>query len=227
MILDVPATPLIERAAVALKKMPEFKAPTWAAFARTGTSKQRPPVNPDWWHVRAAAILRKIYLLGPIGVSKLANHYGGRKNYGHAPEHFCPGATNHIRKILQQLDKAGFAKHVEKAGHKGRIATPKGISFLDKQAAELAKELNITIPKLSTVTELPIEKAPKAKKTTAKKESGAKTPSKPRVKKAPGKPAESVTPEDSTPMKDDDKKTESAEAVHQHNHSPENQSPKE
>jgi small subunit ribosomal protein S19e len=27
--------------------------------------------NPDWWFVRAASMLRKLYLRGPIGVSRM------------------------------------------------------------------------------------------------------------------------------------------------------------
>ena len=83
-------------------------------------------------------MLRKIYLMGPIGVNKLRKKYGGKKNRGHKPERFYPGSGNIIRKVLQQLEKAEFVKYSEKSVHKGRVITPKGKKFLDKIADELA-----------------------------------------------------------------------------------------
>jgi len=38
----------------ALKKIPEFEAPEWAAFVKTGTSRERPPVDEDFWYIRSA-----------------------------------------------------------------------------------------------------------------------------------------------------------------------------
>ena len=134
---DVNAQELILKAAEELKKVPEIKAPDWAPFVRTGMHKQRPPVNSDWWYIRTASVLRTIYRLGPIGVSKLRTKYGGKKNRGVKKEHFFKGSGNILRKILQQLEKAGFVKFAEKGVHKGRIITPKGISFLDKTANQI------------------------------------------------------------------------------------------
>ena len=138
-IFDVQPNELIERAAQELKKLDAFLAPDWAKFVKTGTHKQRPPARDDWWQIRAAAVLRTLYKEGPIGVSKLRTKYGGKKNMGMAPERFVKGSGNILRKVLQQLEKAGFAKQVEKGVHKGRIITPKGISFLDKIATDISK----------------------------------------------------------------------------------------
>ena len=134
---DVDAQDLILKTAEELKKIPEIKAPAWAAFVKTGMHKERPPVNDDWWYVRTASVLRKIYRLGPIGVSKLRTGYGGNKNRGVKKEHFYKGSGNIVRKALQQLEKAGLIKFAEKGVHKGRIITPKGKSFLDKIAAQI------------------------------------------------------------------------------------------
>ena len=134
---DVDAQDLISKAAEGLKKIQEINPPIWAAFVKTGMHKERPPVNSDWWDFRTASLLRKIYRLGPIGVSKLRTEYGGRKNRGVKKEHFFKGSGNILRKSLQQLEKAGFVKFAEKGVHKGRVITPKGISFLDKIAAQI------------------------------------------------------------------------------------------
>ena len=138
---DVEAQELIEKAAEELKKIPEISAPEWAPFVKTGMHKERPPVNNNWWHIRVASVLRTVYRLGPVGVSKLRNKYGGKKNRGVKKEHFFKGSGNILRKSLQQLEKAGFVKFAEKGVHKGRIITPKGKSFLDKIAAQMQGQM--------------------------------------------------------------------------------------
>lgn len=124
---------LISKAAEELKKVEEIKAPEWAKYCKTGVCKERPPENKEWWYMRTASMLRRLYISkGPIGVSKLRKKYGGRRNRGHKPDKFYSGSGNITRKILQQLEKAGFAKKAEVGVHKGRIITGKGKSFLDK-----------------------------------------------------------------------------------------------
>ncbi|MBI2650742.1 30S ribosomal protein S19e [Candidatus Woesearchaeota archaeon] len=134
---DVDPQGLISETAEELKKIPEIKAPLWASFAKTGMHKERPPANEDWWYMRTASVLRTVYRFGPVGVSKLRTKYGGKKNRGVKKEHFYKGSGNILRKSLQQLEKAGFVKFVEKGVHKGRIITPKGRSFLDKIATNI------------------------------------------------------------------------------------------
>lgn len=138
-INDIPPNELIKKVAEELKKFSEIKQPVWAAFCKTGMQKERPPSNEEWWHTRAAALLRTIALRGPIGVSKLRTKYGGRKNRGHKPDKFYRGAGNNIRKIMQQLEKAQLIKKAEAGVHKGRIITPKGESLLDKAAITMLK----------------------------------------------------------------------------------------
>jgi small subunit ribosomal protein S19e len=92
--------------------------------------------------VRAASLLRRVALVGPVGTEKLRTHYGGRKNRGHKPERFYKASGNVIRTILKQLDKAGLTKQNEK-GVKGRVVTAKGQELLyslsDQIMAEKAK----------------------------------------------------------------------------------------
>mgnify|MGYP001620045331 CR=1 FL=1 len=138
---DVDPQELVSKAAEELKKIPEIKAPEWATFVKTGMHKEKPPVNADWWHIRAASVLRAVYRLGPVGVSKLRDKYGGKKNRGVKPDHFYKGSGNILRKALQQLEKAGFVKYNDKGVHKGRIITPKGRSFLDKIASQIQNQI--------------------------------------------------------------------------------------
>lgn len=138
-IYDVDANELIEKAAEELKKNDNIKAPEWAGFVKTGMHRERPPVRKDWWYVRVASVLRTVYRYGPIGVSKLRVKYGGRKRRGYRPPHFYPGSGNILRKVLQQLEKAGLLKKEEKSLNKGRRLTPAGKSFLDKIATQIYK----------------------------------------------------------------------------------------
>lgn len=138
-MFDVYPTELIEKVAEKLKEVKEIQAPAWAPFVKTGTSKERPPVETDWWYMRAASVLRAVAVLGPVGVSKLRTKYGGRKRRGHQIPEFRKGSGNIIRKILQQLEKAQLIKFVEKGVHKGRVIAPKGKSLLDKTAIEIMK----------------------------------------------------------------------------------------
>jgi len=139
MLYDVDISELIEKTAEELKKIAEIKPPEWAVFVKTGVHKERPPANKDWWYTRAASILRIVDKLGAVGVSKLRTKYGGKKNKGAEPERFYKGSGNIIRKILQQLEKAELVKKQEKAIHKGRIITAKGVSLLNTAAKKIER----------------------------------------------------------------------------------------
>ena len=107
-INDVPADKLNQALVAELKSVKEITPPEWAMFIKTGAHRERPPVEPDWWYIRTASILRTVCKDGPIGVSKLRSRYGGRRNRGTRPEKFTKGSGAIIRKILQQLQAAGF-----------------------------------------------------------------------------------------------------------------------
>ncbi len=146
--LEVPADRLIERLAVYLKNnVPQVKPPEWAYFVKTGAHKEKPPSDPDWWYYRAASILRKLYKSSePIGIETFRTIYGGRKNYGSAPEHFVKGSGSIVRKILQQLEQARL---VRKVRGRGRILTPQGRALLDRIAFEIMIELVKEQPELA------------------------------------------------------------------------------
>ena len=134
-VYEIEPRKLIEKVAEDLKKNIKLNMPEWALFVKTGAHKERQPVEEDWWWIRAASILRKIYINGPVGVQKLRKVYGGRKNRGVKPEKFYKGSGKIIRAILQEFDKTGFTEKVKE----GRKITPKGQSYLDKMASKLSK----------------------------------------------------------------------------------------
>lgn len=132
-VQDVKAEPLINQVAEDLED--DFEKPEWANFARTGVGRERTPEQDNWYHIRAAAILRRIYNEGPLGVSRLRTIYGTRKNNGHQPEHHSKASGKVIRSALQDLEEAGY---VETEEGEGRVITDKGKSFLDNKASEIA-----------------------------------------------------------------------------------------
>lgn len=144
---DVPPSTLIHRLARYLKdNVDAIEPPEWAPYVKTGVHAERAPQNPDWWYVRCASLLRKIYIMGPIGVERLRSEYGGRKRIGTRPEHARKGGGAIIRKALQQLEKAGLIKTVK---GKGRVITSEGRSLLDALSAEIKRELEKVNPALS------------------------------------------------------------------------------
>jgi small subunit ribosomal protein S19e len=138
---DVPINDVIEKSAEELKKVNTIQPPAWAAYAKTGCHKERPPANEDWWYMRCAAVLQSVRKLGPIGTNKLRVKYGGRKNRGHKPDRFVRGSGNVIRKVLQQLEASELIAKAEKGVHKGRVVAPKGVSLLDKAAKAVRDDL--------------------------------------------------------------------------------------
>jgi small subunit ribosomal protein S19e len=133
-VYDVPADKLVRETALDLKDNVKMGRPEWASYVKTGASKERKPADINWWWTRAASILKRIYLEGPVGVQRLRTCYGGRKNRGHKPEEFRRASGKVIRTILKELDTLGFTEVIKG----GRRITPKGHSYLDKISSKLA-----------------------------------------------------------------------------------------
>lgn len=143
-IYEYDQTKVVQLLAEQLKSIINF--PEWAKFVKTGVHKERPPESPDWWWLRAASILRKVYIKGPIGVNKLRRDYGGRKNRGVKPEHVYKGSGKVVRTILQQLEDAGLLEKSAKGVYKGKVVTKKGVEIIQK-AINNIETIKTTKPK--------------------------------------------------------------------------------
>lgn len=139
-VYDVPAEPLIRGVAAKLKGEQTLTPPEWAAFVTTGIHAEKPPVDADWWHVRAAAVLRKVAIIGPIGTERLRAEFGGPRDRGSKPNRAKKGSGSIVREALQQLESAGFVESVKGSG---RRVSPKGRSLLDNTAHEVRQQLAI------------------------------------------------------------------------------------
>lgn len=136
-VKEVSANALIKRLSEELGKLKELTPPPWSHFVKTGVHKEHLPEQPDWWHTRAASLLRRVYLDGPVGISRLRSYYGGRQNRGQTPEHFRKAGGKILRTILQQLEQAGLVRKIERGGRK---LTPKGAAMLDNLAKQIKAE---------------------------------------------------------------------------------------
>jgi len=135
---DVSASKFIEKLAKYLKEnVDAVTPPTWSTIAKTGPHTQGPPQNPNWWYIRCASLLRKIYVNETIGVKRLSTKYGGRKDFGVKPEHTVRAGRAIIRKSLQQLETAGL---VETSKPSGRKITREGRKILQEIAENVQKE---------------------------------------------------------------------------------------
>ena len=64
---DVPAKELIDALTKKLQNEKEIAPPGWSHYVKTGVSKDNPPEDKNWWHIRCASILRKIYINNGFG----------------------------------------------------------------------------------------------------------------------------------------------------------------
>jgi len=142
-LYDVPAEDLIEALTETFAAEDDIEAPEWVAVAKTGVDRELPPEQPDFWARRAASLLRKVAVDGPVGVNALRTEYGSSKQgttrYRVRPKQKAEGSGNIIRTALQQLEDAGY---VETSEADGRRVTGEGRSLLDDTAGEIMESLD-------------------------------------------------------------------------------------
>lgn len=137
-VYDVPPQALIIKVAEKLKNDERLKPPEWTNFVKTGVHREKAPIQGDWWHIRMAAMLRKVYVKGPIGVERLGAEFGGSVDRGAKPYKARKGSRAIIRAALKQLEEVGYV--VNEKG-KGRSISPPGRSLLDNVSYEIFKDM--------------------------------------------------------------------------------------
>mmetsp|Transcript_7254 Transcript_7254/g.7951 ORF Transcript_7254/g.7951 Transcript_7254/m.7951 type:complete len:150 (+) Transcript_7254:46-495(+) len=136
-VRDVEPAKFINAYADVLKNNDKFHVPKWVELVKTGVHKELAPYDPDWYFVRAAATIRKIYLRPGSGVGALAKRFGGGFRRGARPVKHQDSATGIIRAILLALDDL---KLTEKTENGGRRVTKIGQQALDLIANQIATE---------------------------------------------------------------------------------------
>jgi small subunit ribosomal protein S19e len=169
-IFEVPATELIKLIASDFEN--RIQKPEFTQWVKTGANRERAPYNQNWWFVRTASILYRIFADGPVGTERLRTYYGGKKNRGVKPEKFRKASGKIIRTCLQALEKEGLVKKAKK----GRIITPKGQKYLNQKSKEIA------VKKTQTPEHIPLQKQQAPNKTEE-----SKTPAQLKTKEQPQK----------------------------------------
>lgn len=143
---DIPPALLLPQLATELKNRQAVSPPPWASFVKTGVHKQRAPVQNDWWYLRSASVLRKIYVKGQVGVSRLSAEYGGKRDRGSAPYHARTGSRAILREIVHQLEKSGL---VQPFKNRGRRVSPEGEKLLGAVSKGILQKLANDRPELA------------------------------------------------------------------------------
>jgi small subunit ribosomal protein S19e len=143
---DVPADKLIAKLVELLKNNENITPPPWGGYVKTGISREKSPVQPDWWYIRTAAVLRKVYINSPVGVKHISQMFGGAVDKGVKPYKAWSGSKAIIRHTMKQLEAAGLIKTIE---GKGRIIQPAGQKLVDNAAHEVRKEIIDEYPELA------------------------------------------------------------------------------
>ncbi|GGM67148.1 30S ribosomal protein S19e [Thermogymnomonas acidicola] len=142
----VPPDALLSALAEKLKLDDRIKEPEWTKYLKAGIHRERPWQNDDWYYVRLASTLRKVYLNGPVGISRLSEEYGGKVDRGSKRYHPAKGSRFIVRHMLQTLESLGY---VRKDGTKGRVISPQGQSLIDKVSREVLQKLAEKEPSLA------------------------------------------------------------------------------
>jgi len=133
-VKDVSAHDFVRAYAVHLKRTGKMELPSYVDLIKTGPHKEMPPLDPDWYYMRAAAVARHVYVRQGVGVGAFRRIFGAPKNRGSRRHHKTKAAGGHIRLILRQLEQMRI---VEKCAGGGRKVTSNGQRDLDRIAQTL------------------------------------------------------------------------------------------
>ncbi|MEM4134254.1 MAG: 30S ribosomal protein S19e [Candidatus Micrarchaeia archaeon] len=133
---DVEPNKLIKGVAQKLKQDGLVNPPEWIIYVKTGSHRERVPQDEDFWYIRCAAILRALYIHGPMGVNTLRERFGGKPGSKSGRMHATKAGGSIIRKALQQLEKANLIAKDKK----GRCISNKGISLLNNVAKQVSNQ---------------------------------------------------------------------------------------
>eukprot|EP01083_Nonionella_stella_P127114 385022_1 len=143
-VKDVNPGQWITAFAAHLKQQGSMDVPECVDYAKTGISRILPPQNPDWYYVRAAAVLRRVYLRPFTGIGGLSKVFGSTWGLSR-PLHFRTAATGILRKVLHSLEKLNL---LAKSEDGGRVITKSARRDCDRIAMKvLGKKVQMVAPK--------------------------------------------------------------------------------
>jgi len=115
-VKDVSAHDFVKACSVWLKKSGKIKLPEYVDYVKTSKHNELAPYDRDWYYVRAASVVRHIYLRPGVGVGALQKVYGGRKRRGTAPCVYVKAHASIHRHVLQQLERMKLIEQDQENG---------------------------------------------------------------------------------------------------------------
>jgi len=115
-VRDVSAWKWIKATAQYLKQADLF-VPRCADIVKTSHGRERAPQNSDWYYIRAAAVLRAIYLRPGTGYGGLSKRFGNKKNRGSQPEITTRAARGLLHWACKSLTKMSLVTKGKESGH--------------------------------------------------------------------------------------------------------------
>lgn len=149
--MDVDQDKIVSQVALFLKKSGKLKIPDNMDIVKTAKFKELAPNNPDWFYIRCASILRRLYHRSPAGVGAIKKIYGGRQRNGVRPSHFCRADGSVARRAVQALEAI---KMVEQHADGGRKLSAQGQRDLDRIAAQIITQTRAAAKKSNEVITL-------------------------------------------------------------------------
>ncbi|KAF7682919.1 40S ribosomal protein S19 [Astathelohania contejeani] len=113
-VLDVAPAIFISNVSEHLKSNDKVELPIDHDIIKTGSGREMPPMNKDWYYIRSASIVRLLCRdsLKPsstgLTVKFFAKRYGNIKNRGVRPNKHVPADAKIITKILNDLKKSNW-----------------------------------------------------------------------------------------------------------------------
>merc|ERR1712072_1612771 len=135
-VKDVDPQTFVVAFAAHLKKS-KLKVPEFVTIVKTSKAHELGPTDPDWYYVRAASVVRHVYLRPNVGVGAVRKIYGGTKRNGTRPNHFCLSSSNVARKVMQSLEGINL---VTKDVNGGRTIAPTGRRDMDRIAGHCVSQ---------------------------------------------------------------------------------------
>ena len=109
-VYDIPADLFNPALAEAMAEQKAVSMPDWGQYVKTAVDRERPPTQDNWWYLRTAAILRKVARNGPVGVTHLAQAFGGKKDNGAMPNTPGVACDTSSARLFNNLRMPGWSK---------------------------------------------------------------------------------------------------------------------
>ena len=124
-VKDVAPAKFIAAYAAHLKKGGKITLPAWVDIVKTSSNNELAPSDSEWYYVRAAAVARKIYVKGGVGVGSMRRLFGRASRTGPTPVHTGSSSGAVIRSVLKNLEKLGLVEKDPNGYVERRYAAPK------------------------------------------------------------------------------------------------------